>query len=152
MAEATQRGALLVLAAGIDAAVSDLDAIAAEAPSAHARMMAAPGDVLILTGAGGVLHGFYARLERAFRDIATGLQGQPLAGESWHQGLLDTMATGVPGIRPDGVARAHAPAPRRRCTDDARRRPPLRPRPTSLRPSVSSVSSVVSRPGAETKH
>ena len=29
----------------------------------------AESDVLLLTGAGGLLHGFYSRLERLFRDV-----------------------------------------------------------------------------------
>jgi hypothetical protein len=46
------------------------------------------------------LHGFYAGLERLFERIAATIDGSVPRGESWHQMLLEQVATEVPGVRP----------------------------------------------------
>lgn len=46
------------------------------------------------------LHGFYAGLERIFEIVAGRIDRTVPAGPSWHQEVLDQMATEISGVRP----------------------------------------------------
>ncbi|MEM8545231.1 MAG: hypothetical protein AAGF66_14730 [Cyanobacteria bacterium P01_H01_bin.119] len=50
------------------------------------------------------LHGFYAGVERIFRDVALTVDGSLPDGADWHRRLLRQMAAVVPEIRPAVVS------------------------------------------------
>lgn len=91
---------LRTLAANADRAVDDLHALVERAPDAATRLRAERSDLLILMGAGGLLHGFYSTLEGLMRDVADSLGGLVPSGPDWHARLLDQMTHDVPGVRP----------------------------------------------------
>jgi hypothetical protein len=50
------------------------------------------------------LHGFYSGLERLFEIVAATIDDDVPRGESWHQMLLEQMATEIPEVRPAVVS------------------------------------------------
>lgn len=105
MTDTTATATLLALAAEVEAAVPEIDEIVVQGTAAHLRLLNASEDVLLLTGAGGLLHGFYSRTERVFRDISVALHGADGVGDGWHARSLDLMATDVAGLRPPVISR-----------------------------------------------
>lgn len=99
-------GILLTAAATVEVGIADLDAIIPEIDAARIRVAETDSDLLLLTGAGGLLHGFYSRFERLLRDISVGLHGESPSGDAWHARLLDLAATDVPGFRPPMISPA----------------------------------------------
>lgn len=58
------------------------------------------GDDGFLDGVALNLHGFYAGVERIFKDIAHTMDGSLPEGSDWHQNLLLQMTAEIPSIRP----------------------------------------------------
>lgn len=95
---ATER--LEALAAVIERAAADIDALAAQAGEAETRLTATPGDKLVAYGAGAVVHGFYTELEKVFQRVARELDGFEPRGDAWHTDLLAEMSVDIPATRP----------------------------------------------------
>lgn len=97
---------LEALAALIERALVDADAIVAQAAEGAARLAQSPADALVAYGVGALLHAFYTELEKLFQRLARELDGFEPRGEAWHTDLLDEMSLDLPAVRPPVLGEA----------------------------------------------
>ena len=57
---------------------------------------------------GSILHDFYGGIERIFRRIAEGMDGELPKGDDWHIELLQRMTSEIPGVRTAAISPALA--------------------------------------------
>jgi len=90
---------LRILVSKLESELGKLAGINTKLVAFHENRGEEPKNELDLRLYGSFLHDFYTCVERIFREIATGIDGEIPDGESWHSDLLEQMALELPGVR-----------------------------------------------------
>lgn len=98
-----------IIASKLENELASLDKIHSSFTSFRESVGDEPANELELRLFGSFLHDFYTCIERVFREIAVGVDGEEPTGQSWHKRLLDQMLLNIPGVRPSIISASLVP-------------------------------------------